>query len=262
MSLKQHLQLAERLADASRAILREHWYVRGPGGQAFATKADASPVTEVDRSIEARLREMIGALQPDHGILGEEFPPVDTDAEYVWVLDPIDGTKQFITGIPVYGTLISLCRDGRPVLGIIDIPISGQRWIGASGQPTTLNGQPVSTRGCSRLADALMSCSNPEMIPDEHREGFERLLQGSKWRLYGAACHAYASLASGKLDLSVDSGGMREVDYCALVPVIEGAGGAISDWHGNPLTLNSGSTVVAAGDPRLHARIIDLLRQA
>ncbi|NBF10021.1 inositol monophosphatase family protein, partial [Pseudomonas sp. Fl4BN1] len=140
MSLHRYLQLAEGLADASRSILREHWQLPAPGGQAFSSKDDASPVTEIDQRIEARLREMLDSAQPEHGVLGEEYPPRDLDAEYVWVLDPIDGTKQFITGIPVYGTLISLCQAGRPVLGIIDIPISGQRWVGVQGQPTTLNG--------------------------------------------------------------------------------------------------------------------------
>ncbi|NBF13266.1 inositol monophosphatase family protein, partial [Pseudomonas sp. Fl4BN1] len=115
---------------------------------------------------------------------------------------------------------------------------------------------------CTALDQALMSCSNPEMPPTAHRAGFERLQQCSRWRLYGAACHAYASLASGRLDLAVDSGGMREVDYCALVPVIEGAGGVISDWYGAPLTLHSESSVVAAGDPHLHAKVLQLLRDS
>lgn len=259
MPLTTHLQLAAQLADAARAILCHHWQRDDAGGPAFATKDDASPVTEIDRRIETRLREMIERAQPQHGVLGEEYPPHNLDAEYVWVLDPIDGTKQFIAGIPVYGTLISLCQDGQPLLGIIDMPISGQRWVGARGQPTTLNDRVVRTRACPSLSSALMSCSNPEMIPKVHRPAFNHLQQNSRWRLYGAACNAYASLASGRLDLSVDSGGMREVDYCALVPVIEGAGGIISDWHGAPLTMHSDSTVVAAGDPRLHAQVLELL---
>lgn len=259
MNLNEQLQLAERLADTSRAILRAHWDTTASSGQGFVSKEDASPVTELDQRVEATLRELIGAVRPDHGILGEEFPAVDPDAEYVWVLDPIDGTKQFIAGIPVYGTLIALCRDGRPVLGVVDNPISAQRWVGAQGRPTTLNGRPVTTRACARIEDALVSSSSPEGIPSQHQAAFARLRETSRWRVYGGACHAYACLASGRLDLAVDSGGMRPVDYCALVPVIEGAGGVISDWDGAPLNLASGTTVVAAGDRQLHTRALQLL---
>jgi histidinol phosphatase-like enzyme (inositol monophosphatase family) len=252
--------LAERIADETGQMLRADRKLPRGAANAFDTKDDSSPVTELDRRIEARMREMIGAAFPGHGILGEEFAPDRADAEFVWVIDPIDGTKQFIAGVPVYGTLISVTRAGTPVVGIIDHPITGERWAGAAGRPTTLNGQPVRARTCARLSDALMSCSNPETIGPGERAGFERVRAATKWRIYGASCYAYASLAAGRIDLSVDSGGHREVDYCALVPVIEGAGGVITDWSGRPLTIRSGNSLVAAGDRRRHAEALSLLR--
>lgn len=146
------------------------------------------------------------------------------------------------------------------MLGVIDIPSVAERWIGVKGQPTTLNGRVVTTRTCSQLSEALMSSSNTEPVLPEHRKGYEKLIGATKFRIYGSACYAYACLATGKIDLSVDSGGMREVDYCALVPVIEGAGGIITDWEGMPLTIHSGSTVVAAGDPDLHSQAMAILQ--
>lgn len=226
----------------------------------FESKDDLSPVTAFDRAVEAAMRSRIADTFPAHGILGEEFPPTQLDAEFVWAIDPIDGTKQFIVGVPVYGTLISLTQAGRPILGIIDHPVTHERWVGVAGRRSTLNGAPIATRRCGRIGDALMSCSNAESIPAAQRAGFERVRVATKWRIYGASCYAYASVASGRLDLSVDAGGHREVDYCAIVPVVEGAGGVMSDWEGRPLTINSGSSLMAAGDPMLHAEALRLLQ--
>lgn len=241
-------------------MLRDQRAMPGALASAFESKDDLSPVTAFDRAVESAMRSLIVDAFPSHGILGEEFPPTQLDAEFVWAIDPIDGTKQFIVGVPVYGTLISLTQAGRPILGIIDHPITQERWIGAKGRCSTYNGTPIATRRCGRLADALMSCSSAESIPAPHRAGFERVRSATKWRIYGASCYAYASLASGRLDLSVDSGGHREVDYCALVPVVEGAGGAMSDWEGRPLSINSGTSLIAAGDPQLHTEALRLLQ--
>ncbi|MGG1659954.1 inositol monophosphatase family protein [Brevibacillus sp. NRS-1366] len=254
------IAVAEKAADMSRLTLDQHRKNYLYGNFDFETKADASPVTEIDQKVERQLREMIQQHCPDHGILGEEYGAEAIQSEFVWVIDPIDGTRQFITGVPVYGTLIALCHHGVPVLGVIDIPSVAERWIGVKGKQTTLNGRPVSTRVCKQLSEALMSSSNTEPVLSEHRKGYEKLIEATKFRVYGAACYAYACLATGKIDVSVDSGGMREVDYCALVPVIEGAGGVITDWDGKPLTIHSGTTVVAAGDADLHAQALAILQ--
>lgn len=256
MSLNEFARVAESIADQTRQLLKQERQRYLYGGREFDTKDDLSPVTLIDRQVEQLIREQLNRAFPTHGILGEEFGAEAQSEEWVWVIDPIDGTKQFIAGVPVYGTLLALCQWGKPLLGIIDIPALDERWLGIAGQPSTLNGHPIATRPCRALVDALMSTSNTEFVLPEHQAGYSRLLKASKWRIYGAACYAYGCLASGRIDLSVDSGGMREVDYCAMVPIIEGAGGRITDWYGEPLTMYSKSTVVAAGDPHLHEQVI------
>ncbi|MGE4239860.1 inositol monophosphatase family protein [Ramlibacter sp.] len=256
--LDEALAFAEGLANASGAILRENLHTR----RGFATKEDDSPVTDIDKHIEETLRTLIRHRYPGHGILGEEFDGKDLDAEYVWVLDPIDGTKAFITGIPIYGTLIALARRGTPILGIIDHPVTNDRWVGAQGRASTFNGKPIRARQCGALADALLSCSNPEPFGPGERAAFEVLRTSTKWCVYGSSCYAYGCVASGSIDIAIDCGRHREVDYCALVPVIEGAGGVITDWEGRPLTIHSGNRLVAAGNPERHAEALRILAAA
>ncbi|MEM7060139.1 MAG: inositol monophosphatase family protein, partial [Pseudomonadota bacterium] len=194
------VSFAERLADESRAILNE------VAGQIpdVTIKADDSYVTETDKRIETRLREIIDAEFPEHGILGEEHGARDLDAEYVWVLDPIDGTAPFIAGIPVYGTLIGLAHHAKPWLGVIDHPATSDRWVGISGHWATHNGQPVRTRGCTELSSALMTNSNPDFFEPAEREAFDALRTRVHYTQYGASCYAYGVLASGRTDLAID----------------------------------------------------------
>lgn len=249
------VRFAERLADESRAILRE---VAGKT-PVVDLKADQSYVTETDRQIEARLREIIDAEHPEHGILGEEHGSRDLDAEFVWVLDPIDGTAPFIAGIPVYGTLIGLARGGRPWLGVIDHPATSDRWVGVSGKWATQNGAPVRTRRCSDPTSALMTNSNPDFFAASERTSFDTLRARVRYTQYGGSCYAYGVLASGRTDLAAD-GGLDTFDIFAPAAVIEGAGGVITDWSGQRFTLDWQGLVLAAGDPDLHARALTLLR--
>jgi len=240
-----HLALAESLADAARAVIRR--YFRRP--LAVEDKSDLSPVTTADRESEAAMRRLIEERFPEHGILGEEHGSFRADAEHLWVLDPIDGTKSFISGIPLFGTLIALLHRGRPVLGVIDQPILAERWIGAEGRPTTLNGARVETRRCAALAAATLFSTAPEsMFAGADALGFARLRGMVKLTRTGADCYAYAQLASGFIDLVVEAQ-MKPYDYCALVPVIAGAGGVITDWRGEALGLQSDGRVFACGDP-------------
>lgn len=255
------LEVAHIAADRARYILNEHHQNFRLQSLNFETKEDESPVTQVDQYVEKEIRKIIQTFHPEHGILGEEYGFENEKSEFVWVIDPIDGTKQFIAGLPVFGTLIALCHKGIPVLGIIEHPALQERWVGLNGHATTLNGQVISTSSCQVLENALMSSSNTEPVLPEHLSGYTHIVHQTKWRIYGAACYAYACLATGKIDLSIDSGGMREVDYCALVPVIEGAGGKITDWDGNPLTMYSGKTVVAAATHELHEQAIQFLQK-
>lgn len=249
------IALAGRLADASGEIVRRYFR----SGVAVVDKADTSPVTIADREAEAELRRLITEARPDHGVIGEEHGAERADAEWVWVLDPIDGTKSFITGRPLFGTLIALCRRGRPVMGVIDHPALGERWIGAHGHPTTMNGKPVHARACAGLHQAALSTSSPQMFQgDDAFAAFERVRRKAKLVQYGGDCYQYAMVASGFVDLVIE-GSLGNYDFLALVPVIEGAGGVITDWEGRPLAIGSGDKVVAAGDVRLHREALALL---
>ena len=252
--MKEFLSFAETLADASRAIILEA--VRKPFD--LEIKGDGSPVTAVDQGVEDRLREMIAEAYPDHGIVGEERGASSPERELVWALDPIDGTLPFLAGIPVYGTLIALLRDRAPVLGVIEMPATAERWIGCQGRPTTRNGEPVRARPCAALADALVSTSNPDFYGAADMSALERLKAATRWTVYGGSCMAYAQIASGRIDVGIDVA-FDPFDYLALVPVIEGAGGVISDWAGAPLTLDSGDRLIAAGDARTRDQALQLL---
>lgn len=239
---------AARLADAVRPIVLQCFRT----GLAFDVKPDSSPVTEADRAAERAMRQMIVSCWPDHGILGEEYGPERVDAPYVWVLDPIDGTKSFVTGKPLFGTLIALLHGGRPVVGIIDMPALDERWIGVAGRPTTFNGAEVSARRCESLDRAWLYATSPQMFAGAEVDAFERLRPTCYATVWGADLYAYGLLASGRVDLVCEAS-LQPYDYCAMVPVIEGAGGVITNWEGAPLGLASGGRALAAGDPALHA---------
>ncbi len=245
---------AQGLADASRAILHS---VLGKAPD-FEFKSDQSYVTETDRAIEARLRDMIDRDYPQHGILGEEHGARDLDAEFVWVLDPIDGTAAFVAGIPVYGTLIGLARNGRPWIGVIDHPATSERWVGIAGESATYNDQPVKTRRCADLASALMTNSNPDFFQDHERASFDKLRSRVTYTQYGGSCYAYGLLASGRTDLATD-GDYYPVDVFAVAAVIEGAGGVVTDWSGGEIGLDWQGLVLAAGDPALHEKALACL---
>lgn len=247
--------LAERLADASGPVIRQ--YFRTP--VAVDDKADASPVTIADREAERAIRAIIEAERPDDGIYGEEFGTKNLDAEWVWVIDPIDGTKSFITGRPIFGTLIALLHRGRPVLGVIDQPIVNDRWLGVEGRPTLFNGQPARVRACAGgLAAATLGTTSPDLFPGSDLDAFRRVAGAAKVSVYGGDCYSYGLLAAGYYDLVVESG-LKLYDFAALVPVVTGAGGLMTDWDGQPLDANSSGRVVAAGDARTHRETLAAL---
>jgi inositol-phosphate phosphatase / L-galactose 1-phosphate phosphatase / histidinol-phosphatase len=243
---RDYLALAEALADEAGAIARR--YFRTP--VAVDDKPDLTPVTIADREAEAAMRRRIEATFPDHGIIGEEHGRVRADADHVWVLDPIDGTKNFISGIPLFGILIGLMHRGRPVLGVVDQPILRERWLGVAGEPTRLNGAPVRTRACAVLEKATLYATSPDMFSGADAARFARLKDQVKLARFGADCYAYAQLASGFIDLVVERD-LKPYDWCALVPVVEGAGGVLVDWEGRALDLAADGRVIACGDPRL-----------
>ena len=250
----EYLAFALRLADAAGAVVRKYYRA----ALAVESKADASPVTIADREAELALRDMIRAAYPDHGIEGEEFPGERLDAEFVWRLDPIDGTKSFVVGRPLFGTLIALTRDGRPVLGVIDQCILGERWIGVAGERSTWNGQPIRVRECATLEAAILSLTSPQMFTAAERAAVARLESAVRFPIYGGDCYAYGLLAMGRVDLIVEAD-LDVHDFMALVPVIEGAGGLVTDWQGAALSPASDGRIVVAGDRRVHKRALKLL---
>ena len=250
----EFVDFALRLADAAGAVVRK--YYRAP--LSVESKADASPVTVADREAEEALRALIRRAYPEHGIDGEEFPGERLDAEFVWRLDPIDGTKSFVIGRPLFGTLIALTRAGRPVLGVIDQCILGERWLGVAGERSTWNGQPIRVRACPALGQAVLSLTSPQMFSAAERAAVARLESAVRFPVYGGDCYGYGLLAMGRVDLIVEAD-LDVHDFMALVPVIEGAGGLVTDWQGAALTPASDGRIVAAGDPRVHEHALKLL---
>lgn len=241
------IALAETMADAAAEIAKKYYRAEFD----IERKADSSPVTQADREIERLLRTMIAAAHPDHGIWGEEEGSHNLDAEWVWVLDPIDGTRAFMSGMPSFATLIGLLHHGKPVLGIIDQAITGDRWLGAAGRSTLMNGRKVATRACRNLDRAFLKATAPDMFTGADIANFFRLSGMVGTTSYGGDAYNYGLLAAGFIDLVVEASN-KPHDFLPLVPVIEGAGGVITDWHGAPLTLQSDGRVLAAGDKRLY----------
>jgi inositol-phosphate phosphatase/L-galactose 1-phosphate phosphatase/histidinol-phosphatase len=250
----EFVSFAHELAEVSGRVIAR--YFRQPID--IITKEDLSPVTIADRETEKAMRALINARFPDHGIIGEEHGREKTDAEFVWVLDPIDGTKSFISGRPLFGTLIALCRHGSPVLGVIDHPAIGERWVGAKGHPTLFQGKPVKARACPDLAQASLFASSPEMFDPEDQPRYRRLREACKMSVYGSDCYHYGIVASGFGDVAIEAN-MGLYDYLSTVPVVEGAGGIVTDWQGRPLTMASGDKVLACGDVRAHEKALALI---
>jgi len=253
MNLENDIALARRLADAAGEAIRPHFR----SGLSSERKDDASPVTIADREAEDAMRRILKAEVPRDGVIGEEFGVEDGSSGRSWVLDPIDGTVSFLAGRPIFGTLVALLVDGFPVLGVIDQPILGERWVGVSGEPTTFNDVPVKTRACRALSDATLATSGPHYFDDHDGGHFMALAARTdhKRMMMGGDCYNYGLVASGHLDLVCEAG-LKVHDWAALVPVVEGAGGMMCDWNGDPLHAGSDGHVLALGDS---ARLEDVI---
>jgi len=252
-TLAAEIALAHRLADAARAEILPYFR----SGLASEAKHDATPVTLADRNAEEAMRRLLKAEVPQDGVHGEEFGVEAGRSGRQWVLDPIDGTTAFLAGRATFGTLIALLVDGFPVLGMIDQPVQGERWLGVAGQGTTFNGQPVATRPCRELAQATIATTGPHYFSQQEGEVFMALAAKTdhKRMVMGGDCYNYACLASGHIDVVCEAG-LKLHDFAALVPVVEGAGGLMCDWNGDPLHAGSEGHVLALGDP---ARLEDVL---
>jgi inositol-phosphate phosphatase / L-galactose 1-phosphate phosphatase / histidinol-phosphatase len=255
------IDLALRLADVAGAAIRP--YFRREHGMEL--KDDRSPVTNADREAEAAMRRLIEAERSGDGIVGEEYGIRDGVTGRQWVLDPIDGTRSFTVGRAIFGTLIALVEDGWPVLGIIDQPVQRERWLGVTGRPTTFNGQPARTRPCPELAGAIVATTSPHLFAEGDVPHFLALVAAAsggnprQGPVYGGDCYNYGLLASGQLDVVAESG-LQLYDFAALVPVVEGAGGRMCDWNGDPLTTASEGHVLAIGDPARTDEVLEAIR--
>jgi histidinol phosphatase-like enzyme (inositol monophosphatase family) len=251
IDLDEAVVLVERLADVAAAEIRPRFR------QPIATerKADISPVTEADRAAERAIRAMLAAERPADGIVGEEYGNQTGSSGLTWVIDPIDGTKAFMTGRATFVTLIALLDGDNPVLGLIDQPITGDRWIGIVGRPTLHNGKPVTTRAVTRIGDAIFSTTDPNLFPGDDVAAYRTISGAASIRTYGGDALAYGLLASGWIDVVLESG-LKLHDFAALAPVIEGAGGMITDWRGQPLGAKSDGRVLATGNAGLHATLL------
>lgn len=220
---------------------------------------DFDPVTEADRAAEAAMRRLISQNFPQHGIVGEEFGDERADAEYVWVLDPIDGTKAFIGGFPVWGTLIALLHHGEPAFGMMHQPFIRERFTGDNGAaryrgPT--GERKLSVRRCASLAEATLYTTTPLVMDEPQRALFTRVETEVRLSRYGGDCYAYCMLATGHVDLVIEAG-LKSYDIAALVPIVRGAGGIVTTWDGKP--AQNGGNIIAAGDPRVHEAALKLL---
>lgn len=246
-------QLAQAAAAAIQPYFRANLAVEDKGGRLY------DPVTVADKAAEDAMRSLIQQRYPSHGILGEEQGVAVGSSPLTWVLDPIDGTRAFITGLPLWGTLIALNDGTKPVVGVMNQPFTGERFIGTPGG-AWLGSTPLKTRACSDLASATLMCTTPDMFDTEARKAaFEAVAGQARLMRYGGDCYAYCMLASGFVDVIVEAS-LQPYDVQALMPIIEGAGGVITAWDGS--SAQNGGCVVACGDPALHAQMIELLRHA
>jgi histidinol phosphatase-like enzyme (inositol monophosphatase family) len=222
-------------------------------------KDDKSPVTQADREIEQTLRALINKRYPTHGIFGEEFGQENIDAEFVWVIDPIDGTKSFATGRPLFGTIIGLLHNGKPVMGVIDQAYTRERWFGITDTLATHNRMPICVAPPRQLPQSRLYTGSIDMFKGANFENFVRLCQSAKWTQYSCDCYAYGLLAMGWADVITEQC-LKLYDVAGAVPIITGAGGFISDWNAQPIDINFDGFLVAASNRELALQALEILK--
>ncbi|HWK44941.1 MAG TPA: inositol monophosphatase family protein [Stellaceae bacterium] len=248
------VSFANRLADVAGDILRLHTH----RAIDIEIKPDGTQVTNVDKAVERAVRQEIESHYPEHGIRGEEFPAVRADAEYVWIIDPLDGTREFIYGLPLFGFLLALTHRGTIVLGLADQPSTRDRWLGADGHGTVFNGTPVTVRSCPTLAEATISTMGYDTFCAQHHDRLLALRNLARARVTADSFYVFGLVALGRVDL-IASSGFALHDYASLDAIIRNAGGTVTDWQGRRLTLTSDGTILVAGDAALIPEALRLL---
>ncbi len=264
MLTKDIINFADKLTDLSAKIAIKYYRKTNNGEM---QKQDQSPVTKADQEIEALIRKEIKQKYPDHGIIGEEYGDINENSDFQWILDPIDGTSSFIIGRPTFGTLIALSYKGKIVLGIMNQPISKERWKAIDNNDENsgcwLNGKDIKTRNCRKISDAVISTTSPFFFSQTDKEKFEKLCKMAKYQkyggvIYGGDCYSYALLASGFIDIIVEPN-LQIYDYAALVPIVKMAGGKIGDFSGKELKLDSDVKFLACSSPKLYDQVFDIM---
>jgi myo-inositol-1(or 4)-monophosphatase len=253
----------ERLADVAGETILPFFRTQ-IGAEDKSRGGMFDPVTEADRAAESAMRHLIGEFFPGHGIIGEEFGSHQENAEYIWVLDPIDGTKSFISGMPMWGTLIGLLRNGQPTYGMMVQPFTRERFVGdgvaarwrGPGHDHAIIERKLRTRACADLARATLMTTSPLLYPGEKRDLFHKLEATTRLSRYGCDCYAFAMLAAGNVDCVIECG-VQTYDIAPLIPIVEGAGGKVTSWDGGSAV--SGGDVIASGDARIHEAALKLL---
>jgi len=253
------IAFANRLADVSGAVIRPLFRQRIDVAHKTG-RHDFDPVTEADKGAERAIREIVARERPNDGVLGEEFPETKGSSGYRWILDPVDGTRAFITGRHEWGSLIALEKDGKPVLGILDQPVLGERFVGVNGQSHLIQAGKASlleVRVCASLSEAILCATDPgAYFSKEQLSAFARVDRVTKMTRYGGDCYLFAALALGFVDIVIEAN-FHAWDVAALIPLVEGAGGIITNWQGG--SAQDGKTILACGDKRVHAEAMRLL---
>ena len=250
----EFVKFANFLADESSIIITKYFRTKIN----INKKKDSTPVTIADQNTELKIRELISSKYPSHGILGEEYEQINTKAEFMWVIDPIDGTRSFIAGHKDFGTLIALLHNNKPILGIINCPAHNERWIGIKDHHTTCNNIKVSTSSIKKIEDSYLFTSGEFFYEPFLKKGFEKIKEQSKYFRYGGDCYMYGMLASGLIDVVIEDT-LKAHDYMALVNIIEGAGGKITDKFGKNVSIESDGSLVASCNPNIHQELISII---
>ena len=250
----EFVAFAHHLGDIACDILR----TRASLPPQVEIKGDGSPVTDTDKAVEQAVRAEILRAYPTHGIHGEEFPPVRLDAEYVWVIDPLDGTKEYVQGLPLFGFLLGLMQGEETIIGLAEQPLLRHRWLGATGHGTTRGSAQLHTRSCRSLAEAVVSTMGYDTFARAHHDRLSRLRLNHRKTVIADSFYVFGLLAEGRVDL-IASDGFALHDYAALDAIVRNAGGTVTDWAGKPLGRHSNGTVLAAATAELHAEALVLL---
>ena len=245
---------SKHLADESEKIIKKYFRT----SLNVDNKEDKTPVTIADKEVELKIREIIKNNYPEHGILGEEFDQTNIESEYIWVIDPIDGTRSFIAGHKDFGTLIALLYKKEPILGIINCPAHNERWVGRKNHPTTYNGNIVETSQVNKIEDSYLFTSGLYLEDKNFREGMENIIKQTKFHRFGGDCYMYGMVTMGLIDIVIEDT-LKIWDYMALIPVIQGAGGIVTDKFNKSITYESQGSLIVSANKELHSEIMKIL---